>query len=53
MYGFCLSWVVNNGFAFNPEDNATFIVTYVVGEGLFIMPMGYTMGLFGYGSMIF
>ena len=52
VYGFCLSWVVNNGFAFNPDNNSDFLLCYVIGEGLLIMPMGYTMGWFGYKSML-
>jgi hypothetical protein len=52
VYGFCLSWVVNNGFAFCPEDNANYLLSYIIGEGLLIMPMGYTMGFFGFKSMI-
>lgn len=52
VYGFSLSWTVNNGFAFCPEDNANFLLSYIIGEGLLIMPMGYTMGLFGFKSMI-
>jgi hypothetical protein len=52
VYGFCLSLVINNGFAFSHEDNGHFLLLYIIGEGLLIMPMGYAMGLFGFKSLI-
>jgi hypothetical protein len=52
VFGFLLALTIDNGFAFNPDANAYFMIANVVGEGLFIAPMGYTMGLFGYKALI-
>lgn len=52
VYGFCLSWVINNGFAFCPVDNGHFLLLYIIGEGLLIMPMGYAMGLLGFSALV-
>ncbi len=52
VYGFCLSWVISNNFAFCPVDNGHFLLLYIIGEGLLIMPMGYAMGLLGFESLI-
>lgn len=52
VYGLSLSLVVSNGFRFCPDNNALFVLSNAIGEGLLITPMGFTMGLFGYKSMI-
>jgi hypothetical protein len=52
VFGFGLSLVVKNGFRFCPDNNAMFVLSNALGEGLLIMPMGFTMGLLGYKSMI-
>lgn len=43
VYGFCMALPVDNGFITTPQDNANFILGNALGEGLLIMPLGYSM----------
>lgn len=52
VFGFLLSWVVDNGFAFRPQDNIIFLLGHSLGEGLLITPMGYMMGIYGFKALI-
>jgi hypothetical protein len=52
VFGFGLSLVVKNGFRFCPDNNAMFVLSNALGEGMLIMPMGFIMGLLGYKTMI-
>jgi hypothetical protein len=52
VFGFLLSWVVDSGFAFHPQDNIIFLLGNSLGEGLLITPIGYIMGAFGFKAMI-
>jgi predicted permease len=52
VFGFGLSLVVKNGFRFCPDNNAMFVLSNAFGEGLLVTPMGFTMGLLGYKSLI-
>jgi hypothetical protein len=51
-YAFLLSWVVDNGFAFSPQDSIIFLLGYSLGEGFLVTPIGYLMGAFGFRAMI-
>ncbi len=51
-YGFLLTWMMDDGCAFSPQDNIIFLLGYSLGEGLLIGPVGYLMGLFGFKAMI-
>lgn len=46
VYGFCMALPVDNGFITTPQDNANFILGNSFGEGLLIMPLGYSMHIF-------
>ena len=52
VFGFGLSLVVKNGFRFCPDNNALFVLSNALGEGMLIMPMGFVMGLLGYKTMV-
>ncbi len=52
VYGFGIALPVDSGFVPCPEDSASFVLANVLGEGLLIMPMGYSMSIFGYKAMI-
>jgi hypothetical protein len=52
VYGFGIALPVDNGFVTSPQDNANFILGNSFGEGLLIMPLGYSMYLFGFKALI-
>jgi hypothetical protein len=52
VYGFCIALAVDNGFVTSPQDNANFILSNSIGEGLLITPLGYSMNLFGYKALM-
>lgn len=52
VYCLCVAWPVDNGFVNNPQDSANFVLGNSIGEGLLIMPLGYSMQVFGFESLI-
>lgn len=52
VFGFGITLPVDNGFAPSSQNNANFILANALGEGLLIMPLGYSMSLFGYKAMM-
>jgi hypothetical protein len=52
IFGFGISLPVANGFLSSPQNNANFILSNAFGEGLLIMPMGYSMIFFGYEAFM-
>jgi hypothetical protein len=52
VFGFGISLPVDSGFAPCAQNNANFILANALGEGLLIMPLGYSMSVFGYKAMM-
>lgn len=52
VFGFGISLPVDNGFVPSSQNNANFILANALGEGLLIMPLGYSMSIFGYKAMM-
>lgn len=52
VFGFGISLPVDSGFAPSSQSNANFILANALGEGLLIMPLGYSMNVFGYKAMM-
>jgi hypothetical protein len=52
VFGFCIALPVDSGFIPRSQDNADFILANSLGEGLLIMPLGYSMSLFGFKAMM-
>jgi hypothetical protein len=52
IFGFSIALPVDNGFVTSPQDNANFILSSSIGEGLLITPIGYSMNLFGYKALM-
>jgi hypothetical protein len=48
VYGFGIALPVDNGFAPCSQVNANFILANALGEGLLIMPLGFSMNLYGF-----
>lgn len=52
MYGFIMTIALDNGFKTTPSNNANFTLAYCLGEILFSGPIGYSMRIFGFKSLL-
>lgn len=52
VYCLCIAWPVDNGFVSNPQDSANFVLGNSIGEGLLLMPLGYSMQIFGFEAFM-
>jgi hypothetical protein len=48
VFAFGIALPVDNGFIPSAQDNANFIIANSLGEGLLIMPVGYSINFFGF-----
>jgi hypothetical protein len=49
---FCIALPLDNGFSCTAFNNANFLLANCVGEGLMNAPLGYSMNIFGFESLI-
>ena len=52
LYGLCLTLSIDNGFSSTTSNNANFVLANCIGETLLTGPMGYSMKIFGFQSLI-
>lgn len=52
VYSYCLALPIDNGFQVGLANNANFVLANCIGEGLLIGPMGYSMSIFGFQSLV-
>ena len=49
---FCISLSLDNGYYCTTSNNANFLLANCIGDGLLNAPLGYSMNLFGFNSLI-
>lgn len=52
VYSFCLALPISNGYKSTTSNNANIVMAYCIGEGVMPAPLGYSMHLFGYKSLM-
>ena len=52
VFGFGIALPMDKGFAADPRDNANFVLSNALGEGLLITPIGHSIRFFGYQALM-
>ena len=52
VYSFCVALPIDNGFQSTVSNTANFLLANCIGEGLLNAPMGYSMNIFGFQSLM-
>lgn len=52
VFGFIMALAVDKGFTSSSTDNSNILLGNSFGEGFLIMPLGYSMGIFGFKMLL-